>query len=355
MRGVDDAAPLPVAGQWVVLHRVGSDTAGPLDSVRTAANGRFRFRYAATGAPDALYFVSARYGGIAYFSPPLRSATVRGDDADIMVYDTTVDTARLRQQGRHIVIAQPRGSHRDIAEIFEIENQGARTIVAADSATPIWATLLPAEAESASVAPGDVAANAVVFRPGRAELYAPLSPGIRQLVLTYQLPVDAFPVSFPVLRETTVLEVLVEEPRAEVTGAGLLEGEPAPIEGRIFRRFLAQDVAAAAVVAVNAPSPAGQNAAAQQVLLAVVALAMLGALATWYVRRRRPALATAASVPAPVPAPASRAGVDELIAQLAALDARFERAGGDRQSYDAERAALKRRIESLLAGGGPTS
>src|SRR5688572_27594903 len=74
LRAVEGGDAVAVTGQWVVLHRVGADRAGPLDSARTGAGGRFRFRYAATGAPDALYFVSATYGGIAYFSPPLRSA-----------------------------------------------------------------------------------------------------------------------------------------------------------------------------------------------------------------------------------------------------------------------------------------
>lgn len=343
LRAVDGSAPAPVAGQWVVLHRVGSDAAGPVDSARTGANGRFRFRYAATGSPDALYFMSAHYAGIAYFSPPLRSATVRGGDADVMVYDTTTDTAALRLQGRHLVIAQPRGTRRDVAEIFEIENQGARTIVVRDSVTPLWTTTVPVEAESIAVAPGDIAASAVVFRPGRAELYAPMSPGVRQLVLTYMLPVDAMPASIPAARETSVLEVLVEESRAEVTGAGLTETAPVPIEGRTFRRFLAQDVAANAVVRVDAPEPAGQNAEAQRVLLVFVAVAMLGALGFWFLRRgpRRSA---------PLAAGDRRASTaDQLIAQLAALDTRFERAGGDRAAYEAERTALKRRIQHALA------
>ena len=182
LRPDSSGEPRPLAGQWVVLHRVGSDRAGPLDSVRSGATGAFRFRYRTSGSPEALYFVSSMYRGIAYFSPPLRSAVVRGGDGDILVYDTTTDTAGLRVEGRHFVLSLPRGSRREIAEIFELENPGPRTIVAADSATPAWATAVPRDVEDIRVAPGDVAAAAVVFRPGRAELYAPLSPGLRQLL-----------------------------------------------------------------------------------------------------------------------------------------------------------------------------
>jgi hypothetical protein len=185
-------------------------------------------------------------------------------------------------------------------------------------------------------------------RNGRAELYAPMSPGLRQFVLTYMLPVDEFPASFPVGRETGVLEVLVEEPRAEVEGAGLREGDPAPIEGRTFRRFLAQDAPRTAVVRVDAPSPSGQNREAQRVLLVVVGVAMLVALGVWYRRGRgRPARARVRGD--------RRAGAaDDLIARIAALDARYEQAGGDRAVYEAERAALKQQLERVLAGGGAT-
>jgi len=65
-QGVHDVAPL--ANTWVTLHRVGSDTAGPMDSLRTDPTGRFTFRYQTRGALMPCYFVSSSYDGIAYFS-----------------------------------------------------------------------------------------------------------------------------------------------------------------------------------------------------------------------------------------------------------------------------------------------
>lgn len=347
--------PDPVVGQWIVLHRVGSDRAAPLDSVRSGAGGRFRFRYAAFGAADALYFVSATYGGIAYFSAPLRTEVVRGGDADIMVYDITSDTTELRMQGRHLVVSLPRGSKREIAEIFEIENTGVRTVTARDSIA-VWSTTLPDDADSVAVAPGDVSAGAVSFRRGRAELYAPLSPGVRQLVLTYSLPAESFPISLPVERATSVLEVLMEDPRGEVVGAGLAEVAPAPIEGRIFRRFIAQDAAPSAVIRVNAPAPASENRAALRILLAVIAALMIGSLAVWMLRRRRTALRVGRST--------SHVGhrtsnvehrtsdVERLVAELATLDARHERSQHTAESlaaYERDRAELKARLAAALA------
>jgi hypothetical protein len=346
LRPTQSGRPVPVAGQWVVLHRVGSDRAGPLDSTRSGADGRFRFRYSPSGAPDALYFVSSRFGGIAYFSPPLRAATVRGGDADVMVYETTTDSAELLVQGRHFVLSGLRGARREIAEIFEIENQGTQTVVARDSITPLWTAHLPAAAESATVAPGDVAAGAVVIRRGRAEVFAPISPGVRQLVLTYLLPADAFPVSLPVGRTVSVLEVLLQDPRAAVEGARLNEVAPVTIDGRTFRRFLATDVPASAVMRIEAPPPVGQNQAPMRVLVIVLSAAMLGAIAVWAMRRK-PMLASG------TPPRAATSDADRLIAELASLDLRFERdhaqSAESRAAYEQRRAELKTRIARALA------
>jgi len=346
MRPSAQGAPVPVSGLWIVLHRVGSDNAAPLDSARSSADGRFRISYTPSGAEDALYFVSARYAGIAYFSPPLRADTVRGGDADVIVYDTSTDTTTLRVQGRHFVMSMPRGSRRDIAEVFEIENEGTHTVVARDSLTPIWTTHLPTEAESISVAPGDIGAGAVAFRQGRAELFAPMSPGVRQLVLTYKLPDNAFPVSQPLGRPVSVLEVLLEEPRAEVEGARLSEVAPVSIDGRGFRRFLGQDVAASAVIRVKAPPAIARNQTAMAVLSVAMAVSMLVAFGLWYARRHR--LRVTPSVNAARP----QSDVERLVAELATLDARFERApeqGDGRARYERDRAALKDRIARALA------
>ena len=348
MRAAESGRPVPVAGEWIVLHRVGTDRAAPLDSLRSGRDGRFRFRYARSGDPQALYFVSARYEGIAYFSPPLRADTVRGEDADIIVYATTTDTSALRTQGRHLVLSAARGADREIAEVFELENSATRTIVAKDSTTPLWSIGLPDEARNPAVAPGDVTAAAVVFRGGRAQLYAPLSPGVRQLVITYRLPISSTSVSVPVERDLAVLEVLLEEPRATVEGAGLREVPPAAIEDRQFHRFLAQDAPATAVVRVTLPAPVSRNSPALRILGAAVAVVMMGALATWTLRRRRSPTGRASAAPSPgVP------NVELLIAELATLDARFERqrnpSAETRAAYERDRASLKARIAGALA------
>src|SRR5687768_9185000 len=114
---------MPVPDVIVTLHRVGPDSAGPVDSVRTDATGRYAFRFRRWGSPDAIYFAASVYRGIAYFSAPLRGVTMRGDEHEIMVFDTTSRPLRFGVQGHHLVVGAPRPTGlRDIVEVYELSN-----------------------------------------------------------------------------------------------------------------------------------------------------------------------------------------------------------------------------------------
>lgn len=249
---------IAVSNTWVTLHRVGTDHAGPLDSARTNANGSYAFDYERTGAEDAIYFVSSSYGGVAYFTPPLPAGRVTGDDAEITVFDTTSRAVPMSLRGRHLVVQRPNADGaRVITEVFELSNDTSVTRVARgeDANGAVWATPLPSGATSAEVSEGDIPAQAVRFTGGRALLFAPLPPGIRQLAYHYVVGSDDFPMSLPLQRATSVLEVLVEERDARVDGAKLREVAPVALSGREFRRFLAADVPANAVITVHVNTP----------------------------------------------------------------------------------------------------
>ncbi len=111
----------PVSGAWVVLHRVGPDRAGPLDSVRSDSRGRYSFSYFRTGSEDAIYFVSASHDGIAYFTPPLSEGKVSGDDGDIAVFDTTSHRIPMSLRGHHVVVsAADANARRSIVEVYDL-------------------------------------------------------------------------------------------------------------------------------------------------------------------------------------------------------------------------------------------
>lgn len=340
--------PRPISGVRVVLHRVGSDRAGPLDSAITDPRGRYRFRFSASGSPDAIYFVSASYDGIAYFSVPLREPVTSGDDAQITVFDTTSGPVPIHVVGHHVILGSPdeQGS-REAVEVFELQNDSSVTRVSGGHLQPVWTTTLPRGATNAKINPtGDISPNAVSFSDGRVRLFAPISPGARQLSYAYRLSRDALPLSVALDEPTGVLEVLTEEPRATVTGANLTEVAPTATAGRTFRRFLAQNVPPQSVIRIDVPFGIGESRVRWFAAVAVVCgLAMLGSIVV--ALRRRRAIAVAA------PVASYRRETEELLQAIAALDAAFERhadpTADDRARYDAERARLKAQLATALA------
>jgi hypothetical protein len=298
-----------VPREWVTLHRVARDGAGPVDSTRTDDRGRYRFRYAAGDTSDAMYIVSIQYGGIAYFSSPLHHEEVRGDESRLTVFDTTSGPLPIHVRGRHVVVsgADPDG-RRTVFEVFELSNDSTLTLVATDSSAFTFATLLPDAADAPSVTQGDIAAGAVRFREGRAEVLAPIAPGLRQLAIRYALPASAFPLSIPVENGAEVLEVLLEERLGTATGARLAAADSVLVEGRRFYRYLAQDVPARAVATIAVPT-AGTVGKDRAILLLVVVLGAAMFAVFLVVLLRRPAPAHA-SAPAGVAAPPDTSSPD---------------------------------------------
>ena len=112
------------------------------------------------------------------------------------------------------------------------------------------------QATNFSVSQGDIPSQAVRFENGKARVFAPIAPGLKQLAFTYSIPASAFPLSIPIIRDTQIFEVLIEEQKGKVSGAKLVEKDPVVLERRSFRRFLAADVPASSVSVIDLPAAA---------------------------------------------------------------------------------------------------
>ncbi len=256
--GTDSMVAVP--GVLVTLHRVGEDTAAPIDSIAADREGRYEFRFTRTGDPQAIYFVSAAYGGITYFTPPLVHSTVIGDEAEIAVFDTTSAHVPISTRGHHLIISSVNtNSLRTITEVFEIANDSSVTRVAREGGPAVWSTKLHPRATQFAVTQGDIPAAAVRFENGVANVYAPLAPGLKQFAISYSLPASAFPLRFAITRPTQVFEVLIEEEEGTVSGAKLKEVAPVSLERRSFRRFLADDVPADEASVIILPAAGRTN------------------------------------------------------------------------------------------------
>jgi len=338
---------VPVPGSWVTIHRVGPDSAGPLDSMQTDRYGRYHFTYHRFGDETALYFAASVYNGIAYFSAPFRGGAVRGDDAEIVVFDTTSHPVRFTVQGHHLVIGAPRPTGlRDIVEVYEVSNDTVVTAIGRDSLTPVWTAPLPKGATNFTPGSGDVSASSIQRRGDQVVLLAPFSPGVKQLSFSYALDSHAFPWTFTLDRQNGLLEVLLEEPSAQVRSPSLRSQGNATTQGRTFKRFLAQNPPEGERVRIDVPSTA--FAARSTLVTAVAVGVMLAMIAALWVAYRR-----GRGIRPPVARAQPEESVATLASAIAALDARRDANDPSLSSaeYDAARAALKARLAAKLADG----
>jgi hypothetical protein len=335
-----------VAGAWVVLHRVGADRSGPLDSIRTARDGGFVIRYTPSGTGDAIYFVSATHHGIAYFSPPLDPARPV-DVAELAVFDTTSAPVPIHVRGRHVVVAASEDDgKREIVEVFELANDSSVTRVAAGE-EPVWSAVLPEAASDIRVGQSDLSEDAIRTDSGRVRVYAPLAPGIKQLSYAYRLEARAFPLSLPLEARAGVLEVLLEEPNATAVAPGLERVDPVTVESRTFNRFLAQEVAQGGVLRIQLPRGSlGARRAWVVAMIASIAAAMT------FVLLRAARSAKGAEGLSIRRERFHERPVQRLAREIAELDVRVENAhdlsADDRAAYVHRRAALKRELASAL-------
>ena len=265
----------PVSGAWVVLHRVGPDSAGPIDSVRSDSRGRYSFDYVRSGSDDAIYFVSASHDGIAYFTQPLPEGKVRGDDGEITVFDTTSGHVPMSLRGHHVVVsAADANARRSIVEVYDLSNDSTVTRVARGDAAAgaTWQTHVAAGAGDFKVSQGDISAAAVSFANGVVSVFAPLAPGIKQLSFSYSLPANSFPLKLPLETETGIYEILIEEKIGSVKGPNLKEMDPVTVDERNFRRFLASDMPQNSVAVIDLPAPPPTHSIDSRYLVALTLL-----------------------------------------------------------------------------------
>lgn len=353
--GGDSTGMGAAAGTWVTLHRVGRDSSGALDSVRTDAAGHYTLRYRAFGAPDALYFASSTWHGIAYFTAPLKDAQARGDDGEITVFDTTSGPIALAVKGRHLIVGgRDSGDVRTIIEVFELSNDSLQTLVTNDTRTPTWRTRIPQAAINVRVNEGEVSADAFSAANGEVRVFAPIAPGLKQLSFTYNLPASAFPFAVDAVGGAVVFEVLAEEDGARVDGPGFAKVAAVTIEGRHFQRWLAQDLRPDSRVAIDVPARGALSTSQWRGYGIAIAAGFFALLLIGRTMQRSAAKRADAPRPTLRPQESSAPLTERLAAEIAALDATFAKqstpSDAVRHAYETRRTELKTALTEALAG-----
>ncbi len=333
----------PLAGAWVVLHRVGRGSAGPIDSMRSDARGRYAFQYRTT-ADSAVYFASSMYSGVAYFTPPFATADVRDDAASIMVFDTSSAGPGVMTRSHHVVVFSAAGQKvRRVSEVYWLENPNAATRVASRNG-PAWAASLPADANGARVDDGNIPVDGVRLGNGIVQVFAPLAPGLHQLHISYDIPVKSFPLGMTVADSTMVFEVLIEDANGTVRGGPFQRQEPVTVEQRSFRRVLAHDVRPGTKFDIIVPKTGGISGRTLYVMvvIAIAGFALLLGL-TRSTTRRPPLPSVSRSTPPQA---------EQLAHAIAALDEHFAKQKhpdeAARDAYNAKRRELNDQLAEIL-------
>ena len=277
---------VPLAGSWAILHRVMRGEGGPVDSIRTDARGRYRFRL----APDsgAVYVVSAWYDSLAYFSLPL---TVQGRAAaevdDVVVYRTTKLAPPIHVARRLLTIARPaQDGTREVLEILELENTGLTTRITDDTLVPTWAGAVPHAALHFRGGEGDISPGAIVLRRDSVHVLGPIPPGAgKQLTYSYVLPAGPSDLAVPIDQPTRELNLLIEDTAAAASAPGIENIGVQEIEQRRFAAYRAGPLEAGAVVTVGLPRGSLRPQTLLPYVIGLLAAAMAGAL-VWALRRK---------------------------------------------------------------------
>lgn len=276
----------PVSGVRVVLHRIGQVRQGPIDSVRSDRQGRFRFFY----RPDtaSFYLASGRYSGIEYFSSPLPTNPQRPDTTiRLVVYDTS-SAAPVELEARHLVLTRPgEDGSRSLLDLVVLRNSGRLTRVAPDTLLGTWRIQLPHGTTGLQVRESDVSSEALSRRGDTLTIGAALAPGEKQLTLEYQVPLGQSSVELPIERAGISLNVMVEEPDVRVEAPGLTPADSQVLQNRSFRRW-AGTMSRGSMLRLVLP---GNQHPPGWLLISLVTALALGLLAGgWYALRSRPLL-----------------------------------------------------------------
>ncbi len=278
-----DTVGVPTAR--VVLHRVSTESQGALDSVRTRSGGEFRF----TTPRDTtgLYLVSARHGGIEFFSDPVRLPAQGNPDLVSLLVSDTSSSQPIALAGRYVVIGAPDAERRrTVVDLFVLNNPGVVARVAADTMTPTWSGLLPAGAAHRIPEVGsEISALAVRFAGDTVLVFAPLTPGQRQLLVEHTIPASQRELVLPLGPETVPVQIVTEEPGATIRGGDLTRAESQVVDGRPLERWTGTPPGGTRVQVAFPGPPASEGTVALGLAALVAAVLVAGTLVA--LRRRR--------------------------------------------------------------------
>jgi hypothetical protein len=337
LRGEVRVGTTPLSQGTVVLHQVSADASGEIDSVRVGPDGSFSIPLPHVpdhGVRAEIYFASVQHQGLYYFGPAITDAGQLDSLYTIQAFDTLSvppGGADLPLTARNLFLERAEDGW-EATDVFQLRHDGDRTLYSPDDGV-VWSYPLPDMVRDFQVGQADLAPDAVRFWNGRIELFAPLPPGEKFLVVRYRIPERDFLLPMP--GTTDQMEILVREPGPAAEFPPLGPATPVELEpGTVFRRYSGDGFLDTGIQAQVAPERWSFRAEWLGLLLA----GLLGAAGVYGFRRR-----SARLQPPGVPEPSRR---EELLLAIARLDEEF---GGMENPSDADAEAYRARRRKLLS------
>ena len=279
----------------VILHRVRPEASGlapglgsgEVGSTTVGPGGEFRFLL--PSVPDAdiegdVYFVSVEYEGVLYFGPGITAL----EQLDSLYVVQVFKSEEVPPEGlplpleQRVVIVEFAGDDWFATDLFVIQNQGTRTLLAQENGI-VWSyPLPPGAAEPVLGDVGDLPPGAVTFEGGRVRVNAPIPPGSSGFMIRYRL--EELASTIPAPGRTARFEILIEEPSPPLRVDGLESLDVVAFEGSTFRLYGGNELVDMNLTLVETGDQ-GPPPLEWLALLATVMLAVGGFLA--YVRPRR--------------------------------------------------------------------
>lgn len=342
-RVINQSTGQPQSGVRLALTS-GTEDAAPqiIARTRSDARGRYRFDDLTTGE-DRFYALDARFDGGLYAGRPL---TLPSDTDARPVIRSTMRVWDSTSNPEVIVI------NRD--DLFAVGGEAGLGVIQSVTVTNTsddayigrGAGLLGEAASGASVAFGlpagasdiqirdsdlDIPEIVPVDRGFAATVAFP--PGETSTTFSYALSSDdgSFDLSRPVLYPTLELSIYAAEP-LEIRSNRLQEADAVDLEGRTYRQWASEDTIEAGDP-LQAIAVTGGAVAVWPVVAGFAALVLLGAVAGWLLRRRKP------DTP-----PIDR---NKLLEEVAHLDLEYEGGRLERDDWDDRRAEIMGRLRAL--------
>ena len=346
----------PLGGTTVNLFVMKGDAEQPKRTVKTDANGVFRFDGLAADAQHT-YIVFAHKGGVEYITGRVKLDKQPAQQiGKLKVYDTTPDDSGIRARSASLVVLDVDKVTQNIfvLETYMFENRTGRTFLPTTEGPkgPMGLLRFSLPGDVANLKPmGELAGREIITNNKGFATDLPLRPGETEVSFTYQIPyrelAGTYSYEKTIAYPTEQFRLLLAQGGPELNSPQLRAGKPAPLWGDTYSVFNADNVTARtklelnfSALPVNVYPLRADNRLLPVGTAGVFALLLAIALGLWRRNTRRIA-------------GAGQAGANDeqeaLVQAIAGLDEQYEAGALDERSYRRERESRKQRLIALTA------